>query len=284
MWEMIENARLGWLNYTDAGKLVALVIAAIIYLMMASGLKGPKGRLVSYAGVLTVLCICPVTAAVLMLYQTRFYDYQWIWSVVPVTAVIALGGTVFWTEQCKPGKGWRTMLRNAIVTCASIVVLLLCGGLGEGSVDAARAEAERTHAEKILDEVQQACGEDVCLWAPAKITEYARLEGDMKLLYGRNMWDAALNAYSYDTYSEEQQELYRWMEYLDDWEIDISVEEVEDYVQRGFERGADCVLLPTEMSDWLKEPESEELLLERLGSDSDREVIVLEGYYLLKLR
>ena len=202
--------------------------------------------------------------------------------MVPVTAIIALGGTVFISEQCKTGKGWRMFFYNAIVTLASAAVLFLCGGLGAGSVDVVQAENDRVHAEYVLAQVRQQCGEEVCLWAPADILEYARLDGKTELLYGRNMWDIALNAYSYDTYSEEEKELYQWMEHLDDWAIEISVEEVEEYVQRGFAAGAECILLPTEMSEWLPEPESEAALLEYLGAHEGREITVLEGYYLLE--
>ena len=77
-------------------------------------------------------------------------------------------------------------------------------------------------------------GQTVCLWAPREILETARMQpvavtwmqpvetvgiesvavaGQLpELLYGRNMWDAALNAYTYDVYPEEVQQLYCWME------------------------------------------------------------------------
>lgn len=282
MWELMERAWNGWKSYTDGGKLAALVIAAVIYLLLGFKSKGPRGRLTIYAGIMILVCICPVTAAVMMQYQTAFYDYQWIWSMVPVTAVIALGGTIFLTEQWKSGNGWRSWGYNLIVTAVSVAILLLCGGLGKGSVDHLQAETDRVHGQAVLNRVQQQCDKDVCLWAPADILEYARLDGEMELLYGRNMWDVALNAYSYDTYSAEEVELYQWMERLDDWAIEISVAEVEEYTQRGFVAGAECILLPKELSDWLAEPESESLLLERLGACEGREVLVLEEYYLLK--
>lgn len=283
VFELIQNAWAGWLKYTDAGKLVALVLAAILYLGLFRKVKGPGGRLLLYGTVSSVLCICPLTAAILMAYQTRFYDYQWIWSMVPVTALIAFGGTVFLTEQYKPGKGWKTIFKNTIVTIASVSLVLLCGGMGQGSVDAVKTHEDRVHSETVLGEVRMLCGEDVCLWAPSKILEYARLDGKMQLFYGRNMWDAALNAYSYDSYTEEQKELYLWMEKLDDWDIEISVAEVEENIQKAFASGVNCVLLPTGMSDWLEDSESEAVLLERLA-ETGAEVTKLEDYYLLSLR
>lgn len=280
----IQDAWMGWSKYTDAGKLVALALAVLLYLGLFVKVRGAKKRLVIYSVIGAVICICPLTAAGVMAYQTRFYDYQWIWSLVPVTALIAMGGTMFLTEQCKPQGGWRTALRNSVVTLASVVIVLLCGSLGEGGVDAAKARADREHAEAVLEEVRVRYGEDVCLWAPAEILEYARLDGSIELYYGRDMWDASLNAYSYEGYSQEQMESYEWMETLDDWDIEISVEETKEHVRRALMDGADCALLPTGMSDWLKEPDSKELLLEQLEFEGAAEVTEIEGFYLVKLR
>ncbi len=282
MWTMIQDARMGWINYTDSGKLAALVIIALLYLWLTAKCKGPQKRLMIYGVVTVVLCICPVTAAVLMYYQTRFYNYQWIWSVVPLTILTAFAGTVFLTEQWKAVKGWKSMLYNAVMTIATVVIVSLCGGLGEGSVDAAETHEKREHSETVLMEVQELYGDDLYLWAPADILEYARLDGKMQLLYGRNMWDVALNAYSYDTYSEEQTELYEWMEHLDDWNIEIDAAEVEKQVQKAFAAGADCILLPDDFVEWM--PESEEALAERIKALGNVEVTRLEEYYLLKLR
>lgn len=282
MLEMIRNAWRGWQGYTGSGKLAALAIVVLLYLWLCSKQKGPGKRLLLYGIVFVILCVCPLTAAFLMYYQTRFYDYQWIWSMVPLTALIAWGGTVFLTGQWKMGKGWRGVLHNTIVTLASVAILLLCGGLGQGSVGAVEAHENRTHSENVLAKVQELCGEDICLWAPANILEYARLDGKMQLLYGRNMWDVALNAYSYDAYSKDQIDLYEWMEHLDDWDIKISAAEVEMQVQKAFAEGADCILLPDDFVEWM--PEAEDALLEQLKASGNVEVIRLEEYYLLKLR
>ncbi len=282
MLEMYKRAWMGWQSYTDDGKLVALAIVVLLYLWLSGKQKGPGKRLMLYGIVFVALCVCPLTAVCLMYYQTGFYDYQWIWSLVPLTALIAWGGTVFLTSQWKDGRGLRSMLHNAVVTLASVSVVLLCGGLGQGSVDVAEAYENRAHSEDVLAKVQELYGEDICLWAPADILEYARHEGKMQLLYGRNMWDIALNAYSYDTYSKEQIELYEWMEHLDDWDIEISAQEVDEKVQKAFAQGADCILLPVDFVEWM--PESEEALMELLKASGNVEITRFEEYYLLKLR
>ena len=186
------------------------------------------------------------------------------------------------TEQWKSGKGWKVLLYNTVVTVASVSVIWLCSGLGESSVDVAEIQTKREHSEAVLVQVQEIYEDDICLWAPADILEYARLDGKMQLLYGRNMWDVALNAYSYDTYSEEQTRLYEWMEHLDEWDIEISATEVEEQVQKAFAAGANCILLPDDFVERM--PESEESLVEGLKSSENVEITRLEEYYLLKLR
>ncbi len=284
VWNWLRDAWMGWTKYTDAGKLVVLALAVLLYLGFFAKNRGSQKKMVRYGMVAATICICPVTAAVLMFYQTRFYDYQWIWSVVPLTALIALGGTVFLTDQWNEKKEKSTWVRNAFVTLASVTVVFLCGNLGESSVDVAQAREDRVAAQVVLEEVRARYGEDLCLWAPAEILEYARLEGNMELYYGRNMWDAALDAYSYETYSPEQKRLYQWMETLDDWDIQISIKEIQSNLEHAFADGVDCVLLPTEMSDWLQETETKESLPEYLGEICDCEVTELTDFYLMKKR
>lgn len=278
--EWIESACMGWAAYIDGGKLAALALVTALFLWLGGRVKGAMGLLVRFGAMGMVLCIFPVTAAGLMIYQTRFYDYQWIWSMVPVTALIALGGTVFITTQWEAS---HSLLKRAIVTVSSVLIVLLCGGLGAERMNPEKTQAQGKDGEAVLARIEAQCGEGVCLWAPAEVLEYARLDGERELFYGRNMWDEALNAYSYDTYSQQHRELYLWMEKLDDWQIDISVEEVLENINKAEALGANCILIPTEMSDWLQEPETESVLLERFAQE-DIEVSVIEGYYLLDLR
>lgn len=312
MWETLEKAWSGWLKFTDNGKLAVLFLALAGYLLLNSRQKGPQRRLVVYGSIGAVLCIFPVTAAVLMRYQTPFYDYQWIWSMVPFTSVIALGGTVFLTEHWRKGIGYHTLFFNTALTLLCAGTLVLCGGLGKNVVAAMRpayvygedldGTYSRTYVSAVLDtvcsklyaadmaEVDLTDTADTtdtidmsgrergfCLWAPQEILEYARSErGDIRLLYGRNMWDAALDAYSYDSCSDEQRELYQWMEHLTDYERVVGDEEGQEYVERAFTLGADCVLLPIEIQGWNP--------AETVWEQGNVETFQLEQYYMLCLR
>lgn len=203
MKELLNNAWIGWQAYISAGKLAALLGASLFFLWMVYR-KNSRKSLLIYGTVLAVGCVIPVTAAGLMLYQTKFYDYQWIWSLVPVTTLIAYGAVCFLGEH----KGdWR-------LVGLLLVALVLCSGMGKTPVQGDASATERARAEAVLQQLREKNPEGgICLWAPKEIMEYAReADASVRLLYGRNMWDEWLNAYSYDTYSDELVALYEWME------------------------------------------------------------------------
>lgn len=239
MSELIKNAWLGWLAFNEPGKLAALLLILLIFIWVFKG-QETGNVLTIYTTFITVLCICPVSAAVLMLYQTRFYDYQWIWSMVPMTIFIAYGLTVFVTcfyrfyvkKDKKHAKG---------IFLVVPVLLFFCGGMGVGPQLDYFRHAERTEAEKVLEQVKVLSGEKtVYLWAPRDILDYAReYDSSIELIYGRNMWDISLNAYSHDVYNEESVSMYQWMDGAEG--IKISDAECADFVLAS---GVNCVLLP----------------------------------------
>ncbi len=93
MWELMGNAWRGWLEFTSNGKLCALFLASLVFLWVYYKRAEQKNVLI-YGAMMTGFCIVPATAAVLMVYQTKFYDYQWIWSMVPMTLVTAEAAVV----------------------------------------------------------------------------------------------------------------------------------------------------------------------------------------------
>ncbi len=279
MAELIRNAWLGWIRFTQDGKIAALFLAALLFLQMRPK-KAVKGSFVLYAAGMAACCMVPVTAAALMLYQTRFYDYEWIWSLVPVTAVTAYGFAEFLTEYWKDFKGslWRRGLPVALLLLG---VLLLCGGLGKPGWSRWEEAQERKQAQLLIDGIRERLGDgQIWLWAPESVMEYAReLDGGICLVYGRNMWEPALNAYTYDIYDPSVTELYQWMgqagEALPSGE---GYEEGCAAVRRCAEtvkaKGVNCILLPADAAlDKVAELEA------ALGARTAR----LEGCYLLIL-
>ena len=286
MKELLGNAWLSWQQFTSAGKLMAILLAALLYLWM--GEKQDRKRenvtLLRYTSVMAVCCILPVTAALLMLYQTRFYDYLWVWSLVPMTAVAAWAGTEL-LHQCWKGFRWDQWRKGLPVSLLLLAVLALCSGMGSKGFDRTEELQRRTEAKQVLTELlEQTEGglEGTLLWAPREVIEYAReFDGSLKLLYGRNMWDAALGAYSDEAYSLEVQNLYLWMENVDESGTAVMDDPVrgkvtlqgKDCVTSAVNLGVDCILLPSRVE--IKEAED---LARIMGGSA-----TLQGdYYLLK--
>lgn len=249
MAELIHSAWLGWIRFIEDGKIIALFFAALLFLRMCPQ-KTVKRPFVLYAAVMAACCVVPVTAALLMLYQTRFYDYEWVWSLVPLTAVTAYGFAEFLAEYWKDFKGslWKKGLPAALLLLA---VLLLCGGLGKTVWNRREEAQERQEAQMLLKELRDQFGDgQICLWAPESVMEYAReLDGGIRLVYGRNMWEPALNAYTYDTYEPSVAELYQWMRQSDEELLSgDGYAEGRAAARRCAEtakvKGVNCILLP----------------------------------------
>lgn len=244
---MITGAWMGWRNYTDDGKLVALFLAAVLFLWLwKKEYRKKYNALLWYASVMAICCICPVLAAVLMKYQTRFYDYQWIWSMVPLTILIALAGTLLW-DFFREKRG-----KCVAITIVMLALLYLCGGMQKETLHTTEETQKRERTGQILEILtEDREGDTICLWAPQEVMEYARaLDGSILLPYGRNMWDKALGAYSYDTYGEPEETMYEWMRLAEE----TGEPEGIDGVILAKEAGVNCILLPnTIQSDILEE-------------------------------
>lgn len=275
MRELMGNAWRGWLEFTDQGKLCALLLASLVFLWVYYKRADQKNLLI-YTSVMTGFCILPVTAAALMMYQTKFYDYQWIWSLVPMTLVTAEAATVLlakcWPDF--PGSGWKKGLPAALFLLG---ILGLSAGLGiragnSGNAWNQEAEAEeRLWAEETLEQVRNRFREgEICLWAPREIMEYAReTDSQIRLLYGRNMWDPSLNAFSYDTFYQQEVSLAVWMSNVPETG---GSEGGADCAQAVLEAGVNCILLPEEA-----EEETVSCFEKILGVRAEK----IPGYYLL---
>lgn len=239
MDELLRNAWNGWHSYTETGKLAALLLISLMLLWLYYKRVDRKNFLI-YTTVAAGCCIVPVTAAGLMVYQTRFYDYEWIWSMVPLTAMVSFAVTLFVTEFL------RDLTRGDKRKRAGVIIMLLaagllCGGMGSKPWDMTKEREERQAAETLLTRLREHMGgREICLWAPREVLEYVReYDAGIRLLYGRNMWELSMNAYSYDVYPEELTEVYEWMEGIG--REPISAERCAEIVG---ETGVNCVLLP----------------------------------------
>lgn len=268
MAEQFRNAWQSWRLFSYNGKLAAALLVSLLFLWVYYKRVKQKDFLI-YTTVVTLLCILPFTAVLLERYQTFVYDYKWIWSLVPVTAMVGFAATLFTAEFLQELTGGNRKRQIAAVVLLA-AALVFCSGMGRKPWEGYGGQAERRRAETLLAEIQKRSQEtQICLWAPRNVLEYARAyDADIRLLYGRDMWEAELNAYCYDDYPEEFGELYRWMEAPYWEETAPGVRCLEEAAASG----VNCILVPAH-----KPGEMIERLENVLGLQAQR----LEEYYLL---
>lgn len=265
MWELLNNAWKGWQSYTGQGKFAALLIMVLLFFWFRREECKEKTLLV-YTTIVMISCIFPVTAVLLMKVQTGFYSYEWIWSYVPLTMMIAYGGVVItdtlWSKRGKMQKG--------ILAAAVFILILLCGGMGGTTAELAKPQ-DRQAAEAIVLALCEDTEEEICLWAPKEIMEVARAtDGKLRLPYGRNIWDAALGAYFYEPYGKTEEQLYLWMCEAEKGNVEYMQE--DETIAMALGLGVNRILLPESM------PEEE---INRLADACGLERRAFEGYYLL---
>lgn len=218
MGELLQNALNGPKSYFQSNYMIVLVLGLLLYFLVGRvKLQAGEKRLLKLVTVLLILILFPVSAAALMLYQSRFFSYCWIWSLLPVTLFISWGSvSVLWKvtgQNHQDGRGsWRLLGGVAVL----LVLLLLTGNLGSIRTVSREERESGSRAWQVASYLQELPEmEEALLWAPSPVLEAARQQdGGIRVLYGRNMWEPEAAAYAYDTYPMEQQRLFDWMESL----------------------------------------------------------------------
>ncbi len=247
MLVLLDRAWFGWISYISTNKLAAVFLALLLFLWLRK--ERIQKRFLLYTTITTILCMIPFSAAIIMAYQTQFYDYKWIWSIVPMTIMLAFGGTVFLADCLE--RFQQSKVRMFVVCFSFLAILMLSTGIGGNQAEnESQVLPKYNEVEGVLSQLPPEEQElDITLWAPKEIMEYTRIvRGDIKLLYGRNMWDGALNAYSYDEYLEGTKSCYQWMNQLEETGLleptsltDSSFWDSVDYV---LDQGVNCICLP----------------------------------------
>ncbi len=284
MRELLKNAVNGWFAYTDAGKYAVLFLGILVWYWYNRYQKKvtdePAKQLLIYATAMAVAVLFPPGTVFLMKYQTSFYDYRWIWSVVPVTLVISWGMTKIFLEQYRVQ--WRGQyLKLAGFVSLGLAVILLCGNLDTEDCHGVSIAQEKAKTVRILDKLEESGDtEDICLWAPREVLAYVRGQnGEICLLYGRNMWEASLNAYAYDVYDQETTALYQWMETEEGVEEQPGLSDREA-VDMAFQKGVNCILVSKEKSARISRYVTEAAAGENLTVTC----LEIEGYDIYRIR
>lgn len=255
MAELFKRVQEGYTQYITYGKYLVLVFAALIYLWNQ---KKEKTRPLLLYGICSLfLVVFAPTAMALVKYQTYYYDYPWLFGLVPVTVLIAWGAVCFLMECRKTAAESKSGKKIGILSVVLLLgILFLCGNM-TGSVNGKKKTAEEAEqalqsTKEILSLVHEksANADNICIWGPKEVLEYVRaVDPSVTLLYGRTMWEPSLGGYTYDTYSEEQNALYQWMEDL--------VQDAENagtadaYFKTAFSWGVTCIVLPENTADVL---------------------------------
>lgn len=244
---------------------VVLVWATLLYLLFGNRKQSENGKAFTLiTAIAGVLVLCPLSGAFLIKYQTGLYGPVWIYSLVPMGALLAYVITLILSKPIDKKKeaGPKTK-GKALTGLAAIGVLLLLVGIGEqkavgmtdlpGKTPETLAAAAAKENGKQLAELLNGCdeGHERILWGPQEALEWIRChDGARKVLYGRNMWEPQAAAYAYDSYEEELQTLFLWMETFtqecktpEDAGIDRSVEDAF-YLQLAYEQGAALWVMP----------------------------------------
>ena len=296
-----ENFQLvadGFGRFITEYKLAALVFGILLYAFICwkkINTNREKYFLLYSAG-MVLLLLLPVTAVLFLVYQTRFYDYEWVWSLVPLTGFLAWGivtivynecaGMVGNNAACGEGKisaegdaafceykgsaeGRKKCSVHVLRICgflAALLLILLSGNQGILLRETEEEQKVQLAGEKILQYMEETGRTDSSIiWGPTGVMQYLRSHnGEVELLYGRDMWDAKAGAYDYESYSEEEIACYNWMEsvsashnlYL--IETDQITEQIamsladETQLKTAVENGVNLIVLPGQITPWVK--------------------------------
>lgn len=231
--DFTEAVYAGWQQYVQGGMYFGLFFAALLFIWLVcydgfvkEGQESKRNLFLYSVGIMGLI-LFPVTAFLLLKYQTAYYTYSQLFLLVPFILIIGWGMTEFFVWLEKNGKrqkkipGWllrRPWLCEGAAAAVLVAVVWMAGTLSAANEVTNQTENAEKIPAKILTVLQQLereeeifLAEDVVA-APDEILEYARAySGDIKLLYGRNMWQKELNAYTYDVYPEELEELHDWL-------------------------------------------------------------------------
>ncbi len=258
---LLKDAFLGVSEYFTVNKLIVVCLGILLYEIFAHRrvsvfLKYVIGALL---GVLM-----PVTAAILLVCQSAIYEYGFIWSLVPVAAVCAYAGVRFlWDmipQMDQQGKG-----KYVIGALAALGVLFLLGNQGRMQRVTIEEAAERSAYSEVAENLE----EGITLWGPRDMMQWIRSRnGDVKLVYGLDMWDAGAAAYDGDPYEQTLIAAYEWMRSLEDFAYQIKIttdavvpipEELSAGLAETFKTvetaGGDVIVLPTDayqrLAEWV---------------------------------
>lgn len=224
-------------NYISNNHILAPLLLCLVFSLLLIFIKIPASSepanevqtalnkqrgLLFYSLVSAILLLIPISVFILRKFQTVFFGYDYLWALVPIIPVTAFALT------CMSGFLKSIAKKKAAFVCiAAAAILFICGSMGyfqyneQDYPDLKVADTSFEESMPVLEKLEsmaKGSAEDFIILAPPSVTEYSRLySGDIKTLFGRDMWNGSLAPYNYTVYSEEIKDLYYWMLYEDSY-------------------------------------------------------------------
>lgn len=268
MKTLMDAMRAGWQQYAEGGMYIGIFFVAVLFLWLvcynkfSKEDKNGKKILFFYALGITALVLFPGTVFLLLKYQTAFFTYSQLFLLIPILPVMAWAMTEFlvWVREYVPmQKGTPEWVKRKPWICEAAVVVLLAvvlcmaGSLSFANEVTKGASGSVKVPENVLQVlVALETDEDIDLSkdvivAPDEVLEYARAySGEFKLLYGRNMWQKELGAFTYDTYNGDLQKLHAWLNSTVYGLFGVDTEITAERALKIFKQGGGTVLVLTE--------------------------------------
>jgi len=244
MIEYVTSIWANWLTFVDETKIVGLfiVVAMTIWLLE---LWQKRRTFFMTCVVCVVLCFVPFTAMGLLLYQTAFYAYDWIWALIPMIPFLAYGGTEvyakIWSERKLP-KYTRLVLTALGLAICGLSISFAGPGMQE-TAKGNRIQDTKQTLEIVEEYGEETLGQELFLWAPREIVAYARvIAPQIHLYYGRDMWEEELDVLTDDRYTKKQKEDYLWMEQVGDAYAQVEDADAVEQIRQAISDGVNVIL------------------------------------------
>lgn len=211
-------------GFVQMGQFLMLFMVALLLLYLLEEQKCVVFK--QYAFLMLLTLLCPLTAKLLVVYQTPFYSPDNLWTLLPITPLLGYGFVIAsvrivgaltsgygrWTKSVTRRK---ESVFEAFVILGLSLVIFLCGTLRFGKTMAEEADGGRNVPYAVceaLDAIGTNETETVKILAVDEVARWARIyDGKFILPYGRNMYEPEMTAFTYEVYTEEIYLLHSWV-------------------------------------------------------------------------
>lgn len=193
------------------GKYSGLFLLALLFLwMVPKDFSGRRGKKLALFALVQTCCILFVPLLLLIQRGLGFGENYWeyLWTV-PILTVISYTAVELSAMQAEKKRFW-----GAVLACLAVIAL-------SGTVLPFKGDAQKwkytdtdvTQVIKAVGEQKELYGGEVLLLAPEEVLERARaIDGGIRLVYGRDMWDTQANRAVADEYPQDIKLLYEKMQ------------------------------------------------------------------------